>query len=203
MSLRTLFRKLYSNDYLFVTNVSSGALLLVASDAIQQAVERRFLINSRIAADNDQSIATYDRKRAAKMAGCGIYFGVLGHYWYRFLDRRFPIGKPLAIRNKLLCEAALSPPFAGSLFLVAGAASGQSWPEIKGQIRDNAGYICLVDYAIFLPLQYLNFRFVPPNQRLLFVAAVGIVYDMFLSFVLNRHSTNNTITSKTDGLVAV
>lgn len=43
-----------------------------------------------------------------------------------------------------------------------------------------------VEWLIFIPLQWINFTYVPAKFRYLYVASISIGYDAFLSYVLHR-----------------
>ena len=119
----------------------------------------------------------------------GTYMGFLGHHWYGFLDRRFPGVASSAIRRKLACEAAVGPPFAASMFLLVGGLEGKSPATIWANTKENIGLLLLADWGFYIPLQYFNFHYLPPQYRVLYVALISIVYDSALVYLLHKVNT--------------
>jgi protein Mpv17 len=44
-------------------------------------------------------------------------------------------------------------------------------------------------WAVWVPAHTVNFAFVPPQQRLLYINGVQVFYNTFLSFIGNRKVT--------------
>ena len=57
------------------------------------------------------------------MAKSGLVIGLCGHYWYRFLDTRFPGKARATILKKLVCEMAIGKSKVFSLFPHKAVAS--------------------------------------------------------------------------------
>lgn len=74
----------------------------------------------------------------------GVYFGSFGHFWYKFLDRKFPGIQSNQIMKKLSCEMAMGPPLVCGAFFVVGKIKGKSWDEIFHDLKLNFFIICLV-----------------------------------------------------------
>ena len=41
-------------------------------------------------------------------------------------------------------------------------------------------------WAVWVPAHTINFAFIPPSQRLLYINSVQIGYNIFLSFLANK-----------------
>lgn len=142
------------------------------------------------------------------MAYVGVYFGVCGHVWYTFLDKRFPPKMPKAVLKKILAEAIVGPFYVSTIFFLMGKlqhhTAAQSWQNLQNNLvalfavsilegnTFETIVICFslfkAEYLIFMPIQWLNFTYVPVKQRYLYVAIVSVIYDVFLSFILHRVS---------------
>lgn len=116
----------------------------------------------------------------------GIYFSLFGHWWYSYLDRKFPSQIKSSIGKKLMAESAMGPLLVSSVFLLFGQINEQKLEITFQRIRSNFGLICTAEWLVFIPIQWLNFAFVPPAYRYLYVATVSIGYDAFLSYVFHR-----------------
>ena len=78
------------------------------------------------------------------MAGGGLLFGAMGHFWYQFLDKRFPGTMRAPVMKKLACEAAAGPPFLFAIFMCVGSLEGKTWRQNCEAFKQNLVYCCLV-----------------------------------------------------------
>lgn len=104
--------------------------------------------------------------------------GVVGHYWYAFLDRRFAGKSMPMIRRKLAAELAIGPPFAASIFLVVGALERKPLTKIFQEIKQNIHYLLLVclHRGVFAFMMILTFVCLSiPLGRLVFLYSIAIL----------------------------
>lgn len=66
------------------------------------------------------------------------------HYWYRFLDGKFPGSTVAAVFKKVGLEASLSPPVTCTLFAFCGLIDGKSGTEIKDSLAHNFKWLVMV-----------------------------------------------------------
>ncbi|XP_028969185.1 mpv17-like protein 2 [Galendromus occidentalis] len=159
------------DEYLLFTNFALGSTFMLGGDILAQKVTRD---------------GPHDWQRSKNMAIMGTGFGIMGHHWYKFLDKRFP-GKSLQmVRNKLLCECAATPAFAGYTFIAFGKLQGKSMTECGRDFREKIKFICVADWFVYVPAQAINFYFLPPKFRFLFVCGLSVIYDMFLAWLLTK-----------------
>ncbi|KAI2810120.1 hypothetical protein BLOT_001276, partial [Blomia tropicalis] len=121
------------------------------------------------------------------MMMAGVYFSLFGHYWYTYLDRKFPSYVKNSVKKKLLAEIMAGPTIVAGVFFVIGKLKGQSFNQCMEYMKSNFAIICAVEWLIFIPLQWINFTYVPAKFRYLYVASISIGYDAFLSYVLHRN----------------
>ena len=112
--------------------------------------------------------------------------GLVGHFWYKFLDHRFPGHAGPTIRRKLAAELAIGPPFAATMFLLVGGLEGKPLNHIWSDIKSNILFLILADWGFYIPMQYFNFRYLSPRYRVLYMAAISIVYDSALVYLLHK-----------------
>ncbi|RWS16953.1 mpv17-like protein 2 [Dinothrombium tinctorium] len=179
MALSRLVSKAFSPKYLWLTNSTFGTGALLFADFCQQNIEHYSLFNTL-------SGRKHDYRRSASMAVCGLTFGATGHIWYKILDKYFPGRAKGTIIKKLLVELCLSPAFFLESFIVIGLLEGKKFKQTLINFKDNFPLIFAVDCFIWIPLQAINFYFLPPQFRFLYVSSITLVYDIFFSFVLHR-----------------
>ncbi|XP_054165948.1 mpv17-like protein 2 [Oppia nitens] len=179
-TMKRVLKVLYSTKYLMITNCMTGIVSVTIGDSVQQIIE--FKTDSL----KDQEFGLNIR-RNVNMSFAGLYFGVFGHFWYGFLDKRFPGANPSQVLKKLMAEMAMGPPLVSGLFLIISKFKGKSltdsWTDLKSQFV----LICTVEWLVYIPLQYINFSFVSPKYRYLFVATISLCYDAFLSYVIYKN----------------
>ncbi|RWS24032.1 coiled-coil domain-containing protein 58-like protein [Leptotrombidium deliense] len=128
----------------------------------------------------------HDYRRSLSMAVGGFGFGLMGHFWYKFLDRKLPGNAKMTIAKKIGCELMLSPLFFLEAFFIVGLFEGRTPKECIVNFKNNFPLVFAVDCCIWTPLQAVNFYFLPPKYRFLYVATITLLYDVFFSFVLHK-----------------
>lgn len=174
-ALRRLNR-LFQGRYLLPTNVALGATLLGTADALQQNIEIHVM---RI--DDRQR---FSWRRTGKMFLAGALVAPLGHAWYSFLDRRLPGVAAMTIVKKVLTDMLVAAPvFIYSLVVVVGMLDGQTYAEAWRELRSKFLLLYVVDCAVWPVAQTINFAFVPPPYRLLYINTIVLFWDIFFCYV--------------------
>lgn len=188
---------MYSKKVLPYTNTGTGMLFFGIGDVLVQTVVDGKKITEKGQIDwkrvGKLSLFTFLRSVSNYLliplgisSLAGTYMGFLGHHWYGFLDRRFPGAAAASIYRKLALEAAVGPPFAASMFLLVGSLERKSLSTIWANTKDNFHYLILADWGFYIPLQYFNFHYLPPQYRVLYVALISIGYDSALVYLLHK-----------------
>ncbi|EGD72052.1 hypothetical protein PTSG_00068 [Salpingoeca rosetta] len=110
------------------------------------------------------------------------------HMWYGFLDKLYGIGPGFRLAfKKVVTDQTLNMPlFLGVTLYVSARMSGMNhtdaWEKTK---RDHLETI--IGAALcWVPALCVNFMYVPPKYRLLFVNVVQVGFGVFLSKMANR-----------------
>ncbi|NWV32444.1 M17L2 protein, partial [Grantiella picta] len=205
--LRHSWKSLFTGRLLLLTNTLSCGGLLAAGDSLQQEWHRR-----------KQPESQYQLGRTGRMFAVGCSLGPLMHYWYLWLDSAFPARGVRSLRTvlkKVLIDQLVASPGMGAwYFLGIGTLEGQSlqesWDELKEKfwelykvtpipgsplsLLDPAGFIQLplppfqADWCLWPAAQILNFLFVPPTYRVVYVNVVTLGWDTYLSYLKHRVS---------------
>lgn len=119
------------------------------------------------------------------------FFGALihapsGHVFYGLLERRFPGVEARAIATKLAVDQLIWTPVFGSLLLAfAGITAGHSPSRIFRVIKTSLVKIVATSWALWPLAHTVNFRVITPKHRLLYINAVQVLYNVFLSLFAN------------------
>jgi len=168
---------------LVVNTVSCGAFLGLG-DVIQQRIERRRGLATR-----------HDWARTGRLFLVGLSQGPPHHYFYIWLDKAVPGRGRGAVGGKVLLDQLLGAPFfAASFFLAAGLLEGRPLPACWREFCAKFPAVYAFDWLLWPPAQALNFSLVPPAYRVLYVNAVTVVWDVFLSYI--KHCDQPSITKE-------
>eukprot|EP00624_Nannochloropsis_granulata_P002109 evm.model.NODE_20471_length_5849_cov_24.975893.2 len=71
-------------------------------------------------------------------------------------------------------------------FSYLGVAEGKSFADIQAKIKNDLTTAVVGSWTVWIPAHFVNFRFVPSSQRLLYINSIQIGYNIFLSFLGNK-----------------
>jgi len=93
----------------------------------------------------------------------------------------------LQVATKVAIDQLLwNPCFGVMFFSYLGLAEGKSVSDIKKKIQQDLSTAVMGSWTVWIPAHFVNFRFVPPSQRLLYINSIQIGYNIFLSFLGNK-----------------
>lgn len=129
--------------------------------------------------------AQIDWKRAAKLSAVGLVMGPFCHKWYSFLDKIFPTKTGKIILCKVLLDQILAAP-AMNLMSIAGCFdyTGKSVGDAVQFVKDKFMTIYTYDCAVWPAAQVINFIFVSPVYRVMYVNGVSLLWNSVLSFLM-------------------
>lgn len=125
----------------------------------------------------------FDVARFIRMGAFGaLVHAPTGHLFYGFLERRFPGVDITALTTKMaIDQIAWTPVFGALLFSFVGVSAGQSPNAIFRTIKNSLLKVVLTSWMIWPVAHTVNFKYVTPKHRLLYINAVQIFYNVFLS----------------------
>jgi protein Mpv17 len=167
-----------------------SAVLWVAGDLTAQALEASESHTTELG-------DTIEKKRFPdlKRLGCtgfegSMVGGGLSLYWYAALDRFVGttlglVGGSVAfVAAKVALECVLWHPFTLTLFWTfMGAVEGNSWEKIRSELAADFAPTLATEYLLWLPIDILNFRFVPVHLQVLVVNAGSLIEAVLLSYI--------------------
>eukprot|EP01114_Cavostelium_apophysatum_P003357 TRINITY_DN1318_c0_g2_i2.p1 TRINITY_DN1318_c0_g2~~TRINITY_DN1318_c0_g2_i2.p1 ORF type:complete len:190 (+),score=9.04 TRINITY_DN1318_c0_g2_i2:86-655(+) len=166
------------NNYPITTKSVACGLMFFGGDLISQAIEQKRVRGLE-----------WDKGRTARMTAYGTFvLGPVGHYWYKFLDHRLPATDNVTIAKKVAMDQFLfAPPYYALFYYAMPLMEGRNHKEAVDNVKKNFLMTYAVDMTIWPAAQAFNFKVLQPDQRVLFVSAVSILWNAFLSHMQHKH----------------
>ena len=163
----------FSGKYLLFTNLGISVSLSSVGDTIEQYYEIY-----------KEELDEYKPTRTVHMAVSGATVGVICHFWYKYLDGRFP-GRSLSIVMKkvALDQVICSPLVISAFFLTLGLLENSSKKEIIHEIKTKAWRLYAAEWVVWPPAQIINFYWLPNRYRVLYDNTISLGYDVYTSKV--------------------
>lgn len=155
------------------TQLTVGTLLVTIGDtAAQHVVEHA-------------PLREHDWRRTGNMVLLrGLLHSSMIIYWYRFLQYALPL--PRASRyGRLACHLALDQGFFGPgnvafFFCASGILEGKSAAQIRGKLDDRLWQTITSAWLVWVPFQFITFRFISMDYRLVAGQVVAIFWNCFM-----------------------
>lgn len=130
----------------------------------------------------------YDVMRTIRLGSFGfLLHGTTGHYFYGFLDSKMPGTAPMTVATKVAIDQTIWNPIFGCMFFgYLNLMEGKSMDDYVKKIKTDLKTAVMGSWAVWVPAHTINFAFIPPSQRLLYINTIQIGYNVFLSFLGNK-----------------
>ncbi|CAK8673386.1 unnamed protein product [Clavelina lepadiformis] len=171
----TKLADLYKGPKAVVTNTVTGTVMTLIGDTSAQAMEGYFTKKD------------WDRDRCRNMTLLAFIYGPIWHYWYRYLDTKFPGKSRRSISLKVFLDVAASPVI---YFIYTGSLcklKKLSQEETVEEIRNKLPIMLSIDILFWPVFQTFNFLLLPPHFRIVGMKANELLLDIIFSHVMNNN----------------
>ncbi|EEB11761.1 Peroxisomal membrane protein, putative [Pediculus humanus corporis] len=172
------FKKTVKNifgKYLFLTNTISSGVLMSLGDLLQQEIE---YIN-----DNEHT-DSFDWKRNLHMGIIGTVLGPISHYFYLILDKFIPGTDLSSITKKIFLDQSLASPISIVIFFLGlNFLNDEDFETSKSELEKKFLLIYVADCVLWIPFQFFNFCCLASEFRVIYINALTMCYNIFLSFM--------------------
>ncbi|XP_078114816.1 mpv17-like protein 2 [Sander vitreus] len=180
--IRFDWRPLFQGRALLFTNTLSGGVLLALADILEQS-RQNFRMSHRV----------QDWRRTGNMFTVGCSMGPVMHCWYIWLDKVL-VGKALkTVGKKVLADQLISTPFLG-MWYFSGMAVMEERTLTEGlkEFKDKFWEMYRADWCFWPPAQMINFYFISPKFRIIFMNFVDLVWSTYISNLKYRDDSHPT-----------
>jgi protein Mpv17 len=129
--------------------------------------------------------AGLDVKRLITLSAFGfLYHGPSGHYFYNWLDSKVQGTDGVAVATKVAIDQVIwCPLFMTVFFTYLGLCAGDSFGTIGNKIKNDLFTACQGSWKVWPFVHAVNFKFISTKHRLVFINAIQIAFNMFLSLL--------------------
>jgi len=144
-----------------------------------------FAIGDVIAQTLIEHAATLDLARVVKFSSFGfLVHGTTCHFFYNYLDQIVPGTDAKPVATKVAIEQIVWNPIFGCLFFAyLTLYDGGSIPQALLRIQQSLATQVTGSWGFWGPAHAINFRYIPTEQRLLYINLLQIFYNVFLSVI--------------------
>ena len=144
-----------------------------------------FMIGDLLAQFFIEKKKEYDFYRTLRLASFGFFVhGTTSHWFYGMLDGRIPGKGAGAVASKVFIDQVLWNPIFGVMFFsYMGLLEGSGVQGTITKIKRDLMTQVTGSWTVWPLAHAINFRFVPTEQRVLYINTIQIFYNCFLSII--------------------
>ncbi|KAH8404498.1 hypothetical protein KR222_008465 [Zaprionus bogoriensis] len=170
--------------YPFATNCSIYGALYMGAELTQQIVKRA------MQAPEEKKPIDFVVIRRFALMGTAIYGPTL-YAWYKWLDGTFPGTARRTILKKLVLDQFVLTPICLTLFYT-GMSIMEGSDDIFAELREKYAATFLRSCCFWLPAQTLNFSFVAPRFRIIYMGLCGVGWIHILCYLKRQNLHTDT-----------
>ena len=169
---------------LLTKGVTSGLIAGTGDFLCQNFVdERKKTANSA----KSSRLEWWDPSRTARFVFLGVFLIAPGiHAWYNALNFRLVPGAATVstvVKRVVLDQVLFTPLFLPCWLTALWTLEGEtSFETMPGRMAEMAPSILVANWALWIPAQLVNFRFVAVKYQVLYSNAVSLIWNIYLSY---------------------
>ena len=119
----------------------------------------------------------YKPRRAVVYTALGLTTSPLVHFWYQYLSTSLTTPKRCIAADQLLFA-----PFMLFVYIASmKSLECQNWSTIKCHIIENYKTLLISNWIFWIPINFINFRYVPLYYRTVYGNAFGLLWSIYLT----------------------
>lgn len=157
-------------------SITSGVIAFVGDVACQKLFPQ----------DKEDRKVDWNRTIKFTILGTALV-GPLLHYWYGFLVTKIPGTSSLSTLYRVAFDQLVFAPFVILPAIFSASQLLNGTPEqIPEKLKADWFPTTVANFALWVPAQFINFKFVAPVYQVLFANVVGLFWNVYLSAATNK-----------------
>ena len=165
-------------------------LLLLESNPLVTKMATSGVLNAfgdllaQVLFEDGQSV---DTKRTLTFTFLGAFLvGPALHFWYGSLGKLVTVGGSVGAGLRLgLDQLAFAPVFLATFLSALFAIEGNT-DKLPNKLKQDLFPTVVANWKIWVPFQFLNFRFVPANLQVGAANVIALVWNVYLSWASHK-----------------
>lgn len=135
-------------------------------------------------------LSYYNFHRLAGFMCWGLIMSFAQCWWYKFLLIYSKDPKFIEVLRKVLTDQLCFSPVSLFCFFTYGTMmlENGTWEDTKSKLSKIYFKTLLINYSVWVPIQFINFLFVPRSFQVPFSSSISVLWNCFLSM---RNSQEN------------
>jgi len=177
--------KRFSDDTrALIFNTASCGIFGFVGDGLAQWFERW---QEKGKSKTGTTTTCWDLRRSLLFGVAHLSLGPVLHFFYRAIDRRWPLRTFSHVRNKVVADYAFASPYFAMFFAsYCLLFNSGTFDEYKRYCREKIPIYLAIDLFLWCPLQWMNFMFVPVWYRVVMTKFVELFFNFIMSFVAHN-----------------
>ena len=135
------------------------------------------------------TLQTYSATRTLEFGATGLLLGPFSHFWYRYLDKKFPKIRPTHIGIKVALDVGMSIFYYPIYFTTLSIIRGEPIEKTMAELRKKLSLMIAFDCIFWTIFQTVNFRYIPTEFRVVGSKCSELICDTVLSYVVHNDIT--------------
>ena len=183
----------FQQKHPFVFNVSSCGVFGFAGDYFCQWLEHHLHLKKLKETDPEKyqlllaETRQHDYKRSTEMGASHTMIGPILHFWYKFLDARWPGNSIRTVAIKCFADYSFAVPYYILFFGVLTAIRrDKTFDGYLQDLKDKIPLLLVIDAVLWPMFQSVNFYFLPPSLRVVGTKFSELFFDTLLSYIAHN-----------------
>jgi Mpv17 / PMP22 family len=162
--------------------ISAGIISGLGNLGAQRLMHSQLPVSSALDDDETKATFTVDWHQMGRFMFLNVVFvAPVLHFWYVGLARAIPGTSLVPVLKRVFYdEFVFTPVYVPILMTILWSLEGVEPKHLPRMIREEWLTIMIFDWSVYVPVQFINFRYVPVKFQVLVINLVGVGWNCFV-----------------------